>query len=85
MKQRGRGPRAPQRATGPIVAVLEKQGRFLGASAYFDRVSTGINVEKPRGDARAGDLVVVAAGKGGEGGSSAGSGARTSRGTCWRA
>ena len=44
---------------GPVVAVLEKRGRFLVATPFFDR-GRRINLDKPRhGSVRTGDLVVV--------------------------
>jgi ribonuclease R len=45
--------------TQPVVAVLEKHGRFLAASPFFAR-GRRITVDRPRtGGARVGDLVVV--------------------------
>jgi ribonuclease R len=64
VKHHERAPRAPQRASGPIVAVLEKHGRFETASAFFER-GQRINVEKPRANVRVGDLVLVTPARGG--------------------
>jgi ribonuclease R len=45
--------------TQPVVAVLEKHGRFLAASPFFAR-GRRINVDRPRaGGTRVGDLVLV--------------------------
>jgi ribonuclease R len=49
--------RPAERSGGPIVAVLEKHGRFLAATPLFARAQR-IAIDKPR-DARAGDLVLV--------------------------
>jgi len=50
----------------PIVAVVEKRGRFLTATSFFARAGR-INLDKPRsGSVRPGDLVLVApTGRGG--------------------
>jgi len=65
VKQRGgerretRGERGGGRAAAaPVVGVLEKRGRFLTATPFFER-DRRINVERDR-DARVGDLVLVA-------------------------
>ena len=42
----------------PVVATLERHGRFLTATPFFDR-GRRMNVDRPRGSARVGDLVVV--------------------------
>jgi ribonuclease R len=45
--------------TGPVVAVLEKRGRFLTATPFFDR-GRRMSLDRPRqGSARPGDLVLV--------------------------
>ena len=46
---------------GPVVAVLERHGRFLTATAFFER-GRRMNVDRPRAGsaARPGDLVLVA-------------------------
>jgi ribonuclease R len=50
--------RHPQAA--PVVATLERHGRFLTATPFFDR-GRRMNVDRPKGGAtRAGDLVLVA-------------------------
>ena len=50
--------REPRYAAEPVVGVLEKKGRFLAATPFFER-GRRVNVEKdPR--ARLGDLVLVA-------------------------
>jgi ribonuclease R len=49
--------RPAERLSGPIVAVLEKHGRFLAATPFFTR-SHRIAIDKPR-NVRAGDLVLV--------------------------
>ena len=43
----------------PVVALLEKRGRFLTAEPFFAR-GRRMNVDKPGRDVRAGDLVLVA-------------------------
>jgi len=51
--------RAGSRAAAPVVAVLEKRGRFLTATPFFAR-GQRINLDRPKGiDARPGDLVLV--------------------------
>jgi ribonuclease R len=57
VRHRERPARRPP-AAGPVVAVLEKHGRFFAASPFFTR-GHRINVDKPR-HARVGDLVLVA-------------------------
>ncbi|HYM58803.1 MAG TPA: RNB domain-containing ribonuclease, partial [Solirubrobacteraceae bacterium] len=52
-----RGTRAGTGAA-PVVAVLEKRGRFLTAQPFFAR-GRAINVDKPGREVRAGDLVLV--------------------------
>jgi ribonuclease R len=54
-------PETEQRAhAGPVVAVLDKRGRFLTASPFFAR-GRRMNVDRPRSaGARPGDLVLVA-------------------------
>jgi len=48
----------------PIVAVLEKRGRFLTATPFFARAGR-INLDKPRsGTVRPGDLVLVKGSRG---------------------
>jgi ribonuclease R len=49
--------RPAERSGGPIVAVLEKHGRFMAATPFFTR-SHRISLDKPR-NAHVGDLVVV--------------------------
>ena len=56
MKHRERV-RPAERSGGPIVAVLEKHGRFMAATPFFTR-SYRISLDRPR-NARVGDLVVV--------------------------
>jgi ribonuclease R len=53
-----RGPRAGTGAA-PVVAVLEKRGRFLTAQPFFAR-GRAMNVDKPGREVRVGDLVLVA-------------------------
>ena len=48
------GPFGPQ----PVVAVLEKRGRFFTATPFFAR-GRRINLDKPAREVRAGDLVLV--------------------------
>ena len=55
-----RGGRAPRRLDQPLVAVLEKRGRFLVAEPLFGR---GPRTAVERGGADEGDLVLVGAGK----------------------
>jgi ribonuclease R len=49
--------RPAERASGPIVAVLEKHGHYLAAVPFFTRVHR-IAIDKPR-NVRVGDLVLV--------------------------
>jgi ribonuclease R len=60
VKRRPAPPQTEERAhAGPVVAVLEKHGRFLAATPFFTR-SRRINVDRSRsGGARPGDLVLV--------------------------
>jgi ribonuclease R len=60
VKRRPAPPQADERAhVGPVVAVLEKHGRFLAAMPFFAR-SRRINIDRSRnGGARPGDLVLV--------------------------
>ena len=55
-----RGGRAPRRLDHPLVAVLERRGRFLVAEPLFGR---GPRTAVERGGADEGDLVLVGAGK----------------------
>jgi ribonuclease R len=55
-----RGGRAPRRLDQPLVAVLERRGRFLVAEPMFGR---GPRTAVERGGADEGDLVLVGAGK----------------------
>jgi ribonuclease R len=55
-----RGRRAPRRLDQPLVAVLERRGRFLVAEPLFGR---GPRTAVERGGADEGDLVLVGAGK----------------------
>jgi ribonuclease R len=55
-----RGGRAPRRLEQPLVAVLERRGRFLVAEPLFGR---GPRTAVERGGADEGDLVLVGAGK----------------------
>jgi ribonuclease R len=55
-----RGGRAPRRLAQPLVAVLERRGRFLVAEPLFGR---GPRTAVERGGADEGDLVLVGAGK----------------------
>jgi ribonuclease R len=55
-----RGGRAPRRLDQPLVAVLERRGRFLVAEPLFGR---GPRTAVERGSADEGDLVLVGAGK----------------------
>jgi ribonuclease R len=55
-----RGGRAPRRLDQPLVAVLERRGRFLVAEPLFGR---GPRTAVERGGADEGDLVLVGAGK----------------------
>ena len=49
-----------ERPHGPVVAVLEKRGRFYTATPFFSR-GRALNLDRPRpGQAGAGDLVLVA-------------------------
>ena len=56
MRHRERA-RPVERSGGPVVAVLEKHGRYTAATPFFTR-SHRIAIDKPR-NARVGDLVVV--------------------------
>ena len=58
---RGGGAGEERPAAGPIVAVLEKRGRFLTATPFFTR-GRRMNVDRPRAGSapRPGDLVLVA-------------------------
>jgi ribonuclease R len=60
VKRRPAPPQVDERAhVGPVVAVLEKHGRFLAATPFFDR-GRRINIDRSRtGGARPGDLVLV--------------------------
>jgi len=60
----GRGPAPDERPqAGPVVAVLEKRGRFVTATPFFSR-GRRIDVDKPKAgagaQARPGDLALVA-------------------------
>jgi ribonuclease R len=59
VKRRPAPPQVEERAhVGPVVAVLEKHGRFLAATPFFARGR--INIDRSRsGGARPGDLVLV--------------------------
>ncbi len=60
MKRRPAPPHVEEHAhVGPVVAVLEKHGRFLAATPFFAR-GRRINIDRSRtGGARPGDLVLV--------------------------
>src|SRR4051794_16774290 len=49
----------PRGSAPPVVAVLERRGRYLTATPFFERAGRRINVDKDRGS-RPGDLVLVA-------------------------
>src|SRR3954452_2432539 len=49
----------PRGNAPPVVAVLERRGRHLTATPFFERPGRRINVDKER-SARVGDLVLVA-------------------------
>jgi len=52
--------RRPERLpSGPVVGTLEKRGRFWTVEPFFAR-GRRVNVDRPRGGARAGELVLVA-------------------------
>ena len=80
-----RGARARVSGAAPVVAVLEKRGRFFTATPFFAR-GRRINLDKPAREVRAGDLVLVrpTGPRGGHGKVVSGSAGRTPRATCSR-